>query len=536
MDICRRLVFVSVLIFFGTAYLHAAEKVKYEIIKVEEETDSSSAAKATSYEGKRYMDNGDGTVLDKNTDLVWLKDANISKSGMPLPVAKQFIQEMNEGRRDNFGFSDWRMPTIKEMETLVDRTRFYPALLADHPFVNVQNSFYWSSSETNDIVSNAWIADLASGNIVLDYVSYCNFRYLWPVRDNKPRKAGSGTVQTMGINDHGQLGEKTPSEERDTFSQVKGLADINKIVAGMEHAVAIKTDGTVWTWGRNAESQLGDGTSSDRDYPAIVKGIWNVTKVAADMYHTTALKSDGTVWAWGRNYNGQLGDATTVDRNLPVQVKELTNVTDIAAGTYHTVALKSDGTVWAWGWNKYGQLGDGTFTDKNLPFQVKGLADIVSIAAGMYHTIALKSDGTVWAWGWNKYGLLGDSTTIDKNTPVQVKGLANVVAIESGMNHNLAMKTDGTVWAWGTNEYGQLGNPNLTAASEPVMVESIRGAKKIAAGMYHSVVFTSEGFMWIWGKDFKNKNSKMSPVKVVTNFHGIADISAGKYLTVVLIK
>ncbi|MCL1983769.1 MAG: hypothetical protein FWG58_00020, partial [Methanomassiliicoccaceae archaeon] len=158
--------------------------------------------------------------------------------------------------------------------------------------------------------------------------------------------------------------------------------------------------------------------------------------VAAGGAHSLALKSDGTVWAWGWNAQRQLGDGTGTERSTPVQVKGpggtgyLTNVIAIAAGGNHSMALKEDGTVWAWGYDLYGQLGDGDSggADKSTPIQVKGqdgtgyLTDVKAIAAGNMHSIALKSDGTVWAWGWNQYGGLGDGTSgspaNDKYTPV----------------------------------------------------------------------------------------------------------------------
>lgn len=153
-------------------------------------------------------------------------------------------------------------------------------------------------------------------------------------------------------------------------------------------------------------------------------------RIAAGYAHTAALKSDGTVWTWGNNRYGQLGDGTTIDRTTPIQVKGLTDVIAIAADspsksvfTGHTVALKSDGTVWTWGWNAGGQLGDGTTIGRTTPVQVKNLTDVVAIAAGQGHTVALKRDGTVWAWGYNGYGQLGDGTTTTRTTPVQVQNL-----------------------------------------------------------------------------------------------------------------
>ena len=217
-----------------------------------------------------------------------------------------------------------------------------------------------------------------------------------------------------------------------TPSQVLGLTDIVAI-AGIYHFVALKKDGTVWTMGENTQGQLGDGTTTNRSAPVQVRGpggagfLTDIVAISAGTYHTVALKKDGTVWTWGYNNYGQLGDGTTARRLTPVQVADpadgsgfLTGIRAITARGPLTSALKSDGTVWAWGGG--GALGDGTATQRHTPVQVVGpggvgfLTDVIAIAP----LKALKSDGTVWAWGANTYGSLGDGTTTESLTPVLV--------------------------------------------------------------------------------------------------------------------
>jgi len=166
------------------------------------------------------------------------------------------------------------------------------------------------------------------------------------------------------------------AEKTGQIVQVYGLSGVTAISAGENHTVALKTDGTVWAWGSNTSGQLGDGTGGEYETSIIsvqASSLTGVTAISAGEEHTVALKSDGTVWTWGYNKYGQLGDGTKKTRKTPVRVTGLSDVTAISAGLYHTLALKTDETVWAWGANAGGQLGDGTTTNRKIPVQVTGL-------------------------------------------------------------------------------------------------------------------------------------------------------------------
>ena len=235
---------------------------------------------------------------------------------------------------------------------------------------------------------------------------------------------------------------------------------------------------TLWSWGDNGSGQLGVNDTTDRSTPVTtLLGGNNWKSLACARYHTAAIKTDGTLWTWGRNTNGQLGVNDTTSRSTPVTtLLGGTNWKSIACASIsgdHTIALKTDGTLWTWGDNQNGQLGinQSGATDRNIPVTtLLGGNNWKSIACGSSHTIALKTDGTLWTWGDNALGQLGinQSGATDRNTPVTTLLGGNNWKSIAGSNHTIAIKTDGTLWTWGANNSGQLGANNTTNRLTPV--------------------------------------------------------------------
>lgn len=304
----------------------------------------------------------------------------------------------------------------------------------------------------------------------------------------------NGTVNASGENAYGQLGNGTYTAST-TPVLVSGLTGIIAVAAGggtyedeySAHSLALKNNGTVWAWGNNVNGQLGNGTNTTSNIPVQVSGLSGIIAIACghNWDLSLALKNDGTVWTWGDNTVGQLGNGTTTDSNIPVQVSGLTGVVAIAGGSGHALALKNDGTVWAWGWNWAGMLGTGNNTDSYVPVQVISLTGMVAVAAGGIHSLALKNDGTVWAWGGNYYGECANG---GGNTPVQVNGLTDITAITANNAESAALKNDGTIWAWGNN-YAAL--PVYT----PVQ-SSVSGFVTINAGRQTLRAAKNDGSIW----------------------------------------
>jgi len=312
-----------------------------------------------------------------------------------------------------------------------------------------------------------------------------------------------GSLWSWGNNANGQLGDGSIGS-RSKPAAIQGIDNVTTMACGGYHSLAVMANGTVWSWGNNNHGQLGDDTTTQQFHPIQVMYTSDVIAVAAGYQHSLALKSDGTVWAWGLNDHGQLGQgsADNDSHTVPRQLTGLAHVKGIVTRRNHNLALMANGTVWAWGDNHNGQLGDGTTTDQYNPVQISGLSDIVAVANGSYHSLAVKANGTVWSWGNNQYGQLGDGTSSNqKNSPAQVIGLIDVVAVAAGWGHSLALKKDGTVWAWGMNDMGQLGQGSAdeSAHTAPVRVPTINDVTTLTSAGDSGLVADKNGMLWGWG-------------------------------------
>jgi alpha-tubulin suppressor-like RCC1 family protein len=183
--------------------------------------------------------------------------------------------------------------------------------------------------------------------------------------------SSGGIIWTWGDNGNGELGIGTTTDSYIPV-EVPGLANIMAIAAGNLFTVALRNDAlssSVWAWGFNNVGQIGDGDTTDVWSPVEVSGMvgTGAIGIAAGYDHAVAMKTDGTVWTWGGNGKGQLGNGTTTGSVTPVQPIGMSGVEAVAAGVYDTVALKIDSTVWTWGYNLYGQLGNGTIIDSDIP-------------------------------------------------------------------------------------------------------------------------------------------------------------------------
>ncbi|MFN0067703.1 MAG: RCC1 domain-containing protein [Limisphaerales bacterium] len=280
-----------------------------------------------------------------------------------------------------------------------------------------------------------------------------------------------GSLWAWGNNLLGRLGDGTSTHRRAPVAVQPG-ALWRAVSAGYEHTLAIHADRTLWSWGRNPHGQLGDGTRTSRSVPVAILPAerWSTVEAGGDIAgaHTVAIKADGTLWTWGRNDSGQLGYGTKMGRLTPVVIRPQDRWLVVAAGYEHTAAIRADGSLWTWGKNSADQLGDGTRTDRVMPVPVQSGERWRMVSAGGRYSMAVRADGSLWAWGANSSGELGDGSRTNQIAPIQIRGDEQWRAVTAGEFHGLALLEDGSLWASGANFSGQLGDG--TNASRPSLV------------------------------------------------------------------
>ena len=447
-----------------------------------------------------------------------------------------------------------------------------------------------------------------------------------------------GSLYSWGKNNYGQIGDGTTNNYNLAVAvKTEGTPMAGKTVVDFsisnEHTVALTSDGQIYAWGRNESGQLGDGTNTASTLPVAVRTVGTpfagkkAVQVVAGGWegaHSLALGTDGTVYSWGRNLNGQLGDQTTNDTTIVTFAKinfnssptpplkamaiseessaEVRWSTPIFNGTFmisdYVIQYRETGTE-AWsevttsGSNTSKQI-TGLTNEKVYQFRVAaktnvGVGGYSSIVLAMPHkkptitsitpvigptegnqevtingtdfalktnklnqvsvcvncSIALSMDGKVFSWGSNQDGKLGDGNSGNANNvnvPVAVKTEGTpmkgktISQISSGYVHNLALSMDGKVYAWGNNSDGQLGDGTINNRNVPVAVKTTgtdmdgKTIVQVSAGDEHTIALDAEGNIYEWGTVRGSYSRNTTPQL----FNVVGTVIANKIITKVV--
>lgn len=307
-----------------------------------------------------------------------------------------------------------------------------------------------------------------------------------------------------------------------------------------QFAIARKTNGTLWTWGRNDYGQLADGTNTDKLLPVQVGTSVNWKFGSAGGLHGAALKTDASLWTWGYNSSGQLGNGTTVSSNVPIQVPG--SWKDVAAGTEFTAAITTDGRLFLWGLNTSNQVSPSNTNMIITPTQYGSSSDWNRVYVGEASVFALKNNGTLWTWGNNAYGTLGQGTAGPPvATPMQIDaGVGNTwTKVAGGGLHAIALKSDKTIWGAGQNFVGNLGTGNTTDSHVFIQIGTNNNWIDIDAGTQHSIAINENYEFWSWGDNLMGQlgdgttNDSYSPI-LITGMDNSAKISAGSRVSSII--
>jgi len=304
-----------------------------------------------------------------------------------------------------------------------------------------------------------------------------------------------GTLWSWGQNNYGQLGLGTTTYYSSPV-QVGALTTWSSLGGSYYQTAVIKGDGTLWTWGRGTYyGALGLGNTTNYSSPKQVGALTDWAQASCGTWCTLVVKTDGTLWGFGRNNQGQLGVGNTTDYSSPVQVGALTDWAVIYMRSFQATALKTDGTIWTWGANTTGAGGQSNTTKYSSPVQVGALTTWATIGPGSETDLdnsawvmAIKTDGTLWAWGEGSDGQLGLGNSTNYSSPKQVGALTTWSKVTGARKSSYGIKTDGTMWVWGDGSDGALGRGDTTSFDSPVQLGSLTTWVSTGSQNFHTGV------------------------------------------------
>jgi len=293
-----------------------------------------------------------------------------------------------------------------------------------------------------------------------------------------------GKLWQWGQNNYGEVGRGSTADTHvpfcssdNTSNSINGktIIDYAPMCSNENNNSTLVLDslGKVHSCGYNGYGQLGMGDTTQRTTFSEVPILSNITKIARGRAYYTpcmALTSTGTLYSWGRNANGQLGTGNTTQRNIPGTISYFSSivVTDMGFGQDYAWAIDEDKNLYTWGYNGYGNLGTNNTTQQTTPQLV--LTDVVyctGFSDDYQNTFAVKSDGSVWATGDNSYGSLGtannttDRTNFGECKKADGTSFDDAVKVIKGgtgsYNYTHILDSNGIAWSCGYSGNGQIG-------------------------------------------------------------------------------
>ena len=302
---------------------------------------------------------------------------------------------------------------------------------------------------------------------------------------------------------------------------------------GSEHTITLSDDGTLYSFGRNSEGQLGLGNNNAVSLPTPIPNLPQINMISCGAYFTVCVDYEGFIWSFGDNEHGQLGTGNTTDYNVPQKLVNIPPVLSVSCGYEHTLMITNDDNLWSWGINDSGELCHGDEEERSKP-QKTSFSSIAKISTGFYLSLFQNNKGEIFSCGYNEDGACGlghfDSPQIKPslihNAP------SNIVHFVCGSNHSLFLDSEGNIFSVGSNWDGELGLGHNTNQNVLNKIPNIPPIKTISCVGASSYLIDFEGNVWSFGYNefgqlgHGDKEDKNAP-KVINTLKDIQQISYG---------
>ena len=409
---------------------------------------------------------------------------------------------------------------------------------------------YYDDYFAIDIDGNLWGFDSGLTHILDNVESIDNIygRSMFALKTD-------GSLWAWGENNQFLLGDGTTETQLSPVHIIDDVKSFEQVFdnEGYVSTYVVKTDGSLWAWGGNAENaRIGDGTDEVRTSPVHIMD--GVETLYLTYYHNFVIKTDGSFWGWSNSdtYVGKVGFGESNGMHLsPVHLMD--DVVEFFENATTLSVIKKDGSLWSWGDLVIAFGADGR------QLQTTGVLNPVHIMDDVEFYFnnpnmhfAIQSDGSLWSWGYTVSCLqheaddpvwLGNGTEDGSLRPVHIlDGVDSLISVTSFARINpisvdrtiFTIKKDGSLWAWGDNTIGLIGdgtNENRTApvhvmddvASFVTFTESMDIATESYRIIRSLMVIKTDGSLWAWGENDRGqlgdgtKENRQSPVHIADN-------------------
>jgi len=434
--------------------------------------------------------------------------------------------------------------------TIVEVSPTFPVDVMESYTNYVQYRNLLSDYETTNTVTSGSFTFKGLGNTDIGAYIWGSTNYLFGTSIKSPTKVSIPQVKSYKLNFIKSISLRSTEIEHNTLNQkiyfINSAGNMfsnypntvlfdssenwKQVSVGATHQLAIKENGTLWSWGSNLYGELGLGYSDPNlqfDSPIKVGNFSDWEYVLAGNNISFGLRDGGKLYAWGFNQSGLLGFGDNSNRNEPERIgaslwKKISvgNVLDRYSDGNTIIGIQTDGQMWGWGSNTNlmitGSLPLGIQKEPILmdPFNNGSYLMWKDVSVGNGFIVGiLDSANTMYSWGNNtNFGELGigSSNFTVYTTAQQIGSDSDWQKVSCGFNHTLALKESNDLYGWGSNQYDEQGRGigSLFAYTSPTKITNIGGWTNIAASQFMS--FASIGI-----EDNKRTTIKSEDIYVI---------------------